>query len=90
MLPGTGGPGRASGLLSEREREVYDLVCQGLPNRQIGAVLYISESTVKVHVHHIFDKLGVRSRTALAVQAALRRPDQATSATGTSESDATS
>jgi ATP/maltotriose-dependent transcriptional regulator MalT len=68
--------------LSPREREVYELLAQGLGNRQIAALLFIEESTVKVHVHHIYDKLGVRSRTALAVQAALKRSDQATSATG--------
>jgi len=39
-----------------------------------------------VHVHHIYDKLGTRSRTALAVQAALERADQATSAMGTDDS----
>jgi DNA-binding NarL/FixJ family response regulator len=70
--------------LSRREREVYELLCQGLPNHQIAKLLFISEATVKVHVHHIFDKLGVRSRTAVIVQAALRRSDQATSATGES------
>lgn len=43
---------------------------------QIAELLFISESTVKVHVHHIYDKLGVRSRTALAVQAMLERADQ--------------
>ncbi len=68
--------------LSPREREVYELLCQGLTNRQIAELLYIEESTVKVHAHHIYDKLGVRSRTALAVQAALQRSNQATSATG--------
>jgi len=66
--------------LSVREREVYELVTQGLTNLQIGQRLFISEGTVKVHVHHIYDKLGVRSRTALAVQAALERSGQATSA----------
>jgi len=70
--------------LSRREREVYDLLRQGLSNRQIAEVLFISESTVKLHAHHIYDKVGVRSRTALAVQAALERANQATSATGTS------
>jgi len=70
--------------LSRREREVYDLLSQGLSNRQIAEVLFISESTVKLHAHHIYDKVGVRSRTALAIQAALERADQATSATGTS------
>jgi DNA-binding NarL/FixJ family response regulator len=67
-------------LLSRREQEVYGLLCQGFTNRQIAELLFISESTVKVHVHHIYDKLGVRSRTALAVQAALERSDHATSA----------
>jgi len=70
--------------LSRREREVYDLLRQCLSNRQIAEALFISESTVKLHAHHIYDKVGVRSRTALAVQAALERANQATSATGTS------
>jgi DNA-binding NarL/FixJ family response regulator len=74
--------------LSPREREVYELLCQGLQNGQIAQVLFISEATVKVHVQHIFDKLGVRSRTALAVHAALRRSDQATATRGASTSEA--
>jgi len=76
--------------LSPREREVFDLLRQGLSNRQIAELLFISEATVKVHAHHIYDKLGTRSRTALAVQAALERSDQATSAAGASESNADS
>ena len=64
--------------LSVREREVYDLLCQGLPNREIARRLFISIETVKVHARHVYDKLGIRSRTALALQAASRRP-QATS-----------
>ena len=44
-------------------------------------MLYIEESTVKVHAHHIYDKLGVRSRLALRLQAKLERTGQATSAT---------
>jgi ATP/maltotriose-dependent transcriptional regulator MalT len=59
--------------LSSREREVYALLCEGLSNAEIGRRLFIAESTVKVHVHHVFDKLGVRSRTALALSHA-RRP----------------
>ena len=66
--------------LSRREREVYELLCQSFTNRQIAELLFISESTVKVHVHHIYDKLGTRSRTALTVQAMLERQDHATSA----------
>ena len=67
-------------LLSPREREVFELLSSGYSNRQIAALLFIEESTVKVHAHHIYDKLGVRSRSALTVQAALKRGAQATSA----------
>jgi DNA-binding NarL/FixJ family response regulator len=63
--------------LSTREREVYDLVCAGLSNREIAVKLFITESTVKVHVHHVFDKLGIRSRTALALNAVQERRRQA-------------
>jgi DNA-binding NarL/FixJ family response regulator len=59
--------------LSPREREVYDLLCEGLENLEIAKRLFISHSTVKVHVHHVFDKLGIRSRTAVALNAANRR-----------------
>jgi DNA-binding NarL/FixJ family response regulator len=59
--------------LSVREKEVYDLLCEGLPNREIARRLFISLETVKVHVRHVYDKLGIRSRTALALQAASRR-----------------
>jgi DNA-binding NarL/FixJ family response regulator len=62
-------------LLSKREFQVYELLCAGLTNRQIGECLFISEETVKAHAHHIFDKLGVRSRYALAIDAARRRAD---------------
>jgi DNA-binding NarL/FixJ family response regulator len=65
-------------LLSPRELEVYELLCGGLTNRQIAKTLFIEESTARVHTHHVFDKLGVRSRQALAVQALLRRSDQST------------
>jgi DNA-binding NarL/FixJ family response regulator len=85
-----GHPTTASGdrreLLSPREREVYDLLVQGLKNREIARLLFIEESTVKVHAHHIYDKLGIRSRTALTIYAMLERADQATSATDSSRS----
>jgi DNA-binding CsgD family transcriptional regulator len=71
----------SSTSLSKREREIHDLMCSGLKYRQIAECLFISEATVKVHVQHIFDKLGVRSRTALAVNAALHRSGQAAGAT---------
>jgi ATP/maltotriose-dependent transcriptional regulator MalT len=73
-------------LLSPRERDVYELLLTGLTSQQIAKILFIEPSTVKVHTHHIYDKLGVRSRRALAVQAALLRGAQATSATGSASS----
>jgi DNA-binding NarL/FixJ family response regulator len=61
---------RANTGLSPRESEVLDLVAQGLSNRAIAQRLFISEVTVKVHVRHIFEKLGVRTRTQAALWAA--------------------
>jgi DNA-binding NarL/FixJ family response regulator len=49
--------------LSQRERQVYALMCEGLTNKEIGSSLFIAEATVKVHVRHILQKLNVRSRT---------------------------
>ncbi|HEU0337001.1 MAG TPA: LuxR C-terminal-related transcriptional regulator [Gaiellaceae bacterium] len=67
--------------LSKREREIYDLLCQGLSNKQIAGCLFISEATVKAHAHHVYDKLGIRSRKALALEAARRRSRYAAPAT---------
>ena len=52
--------------LSARERDVYELMIQGRTNRAIAKTLFISESTTKVHVRHIFEKLGVRTRAEAA------------------------
>lgn len=49
-------------LLSPRELEVLGLIAQGRRNREIAEALFISESTTKVHVRHVLEKLGVRSR----------------------------
>jgi LuxR family maltose regulon positive regulatory protein len=55
-----------STALSPRENEVHELLAQGLTNEEIAKLLYISLSTTKVHVKHIYDKLGVRSRLEAA------------------------
>ena len=56
-------------LLSDREMEVVQLVAQGFHNKEIGKKLFISEQTVKNHLHNIFDKLGVSDRLELALYA---------------------
>ena len=58
--------------LSTREIEVLELVARGTSNKQIAKQLWVSETTVKSHMLHIFDKLGVADRTA-AVTEALKR-----------------
>jgi DNA-binding CsgD family transcriptional regulator len=57
--------------LTERERDVLELVAQGLTNREVAARLFISSGTVRTHLEHVYEKLGVRSRAG-AVAAAFR------------------
>jgi DNA-binding NarL/FixJ family response regulator len=54
-----------AGLLTSREIEIVRMVADGLRNREIGDRLYINEGTVKVHLHHIYEKLKVNSRLQL-------------------------
>lgn len=56
--------------LTQRERKLVMLVARGMRNREIAAELGITEGTVKVYLHAIFDKLGVANRTELAIRAA--------------------
>lgn len=63
---------RGESVLSPRELEVLGCVANGLSNPDIGRTLFIGEATVKTHVMRIFDKLGVRDRTA-AVTTAIAR-----------------
>jgi two-component system, NarL family, response regulator len=58
--------------LTTREIEVLQLISQGLRNKEVGAMLGITEGTVQIHVKNIFAKLGVNDRTG-AVQVAVRR-----------------
>jgi DNA-binding NarL/FixJ family response regulator len=60
---------RPKSLLSAREREIVGLVCQGYRNKEIAEKMFISEQTVKNHLHNIFDKLGVSDRLELALYA---------------------
>lgn len=55
--------------LTPRELEVLQLVAGGSSNREIGRILMLSEATVKSHLVHIYDKLGVRSRTSAVASA---------------------
>ncbi len=59
--------------LSPRETEIVGLLAEGLINRQIAARLFISEATVKTHLVHIYDKLGVDSRAGAVAVATERR-----------------
>src|SRR5579864_6345640 len=53
--------------LSQREREIVALVAQGFKNKEMAEKMFISEQTVKNHLHNIFDKLGVSDRLELAL-----------------------
>ncbi len=55
--------------LTEREREVLELITQGMANKQIARALNISDSTVKAHVGSIFQRIGVADRTSAAIWA---------------------
>jgi DNA-binding NarL/FixJ family response regulator len=59
--------------LTAREHEIALLVCDGLSNRQLGRQLNLAEGTVKVHLHKIYRKLGVRNRAALSALAMASR-----------------
>ena len=65
----TGGKTRERSPLSQREREIVQLVAQGFKNKEMAEKMFISEQTVKNHLHNIFDKLGVSDRLELALYA---------------------
>jgi two-component system, NarL family, nitrate/nitrite response regulator NarL len=67
------GQRREKTLLTDREREIVQHVAQGFRNKEIGQKLFISEQTVKNHLHNIFDKLGLSDRLELALYAVHHR-----------------
>jgi DNA-binding NarL/FixJ family response regulator len=62
-------PAKRGDDLTQRELDVVRLVAEGKTNAEIGQSLFVSVGTVKVHVEHIIDKLGVSDRTQAAVRA---------------------
>ncbi len=67
--PAAHGASAGLGRLSRREREILPLLCDGASNAQIAWRLQISEKTVRNHVSHLYEKLGVRSRAEAIVYA---------------------
>jgi DNA-binding NarL/FixJ family response regulator len=60
----------ADDRLTQRQREIVACVARGLSNKQIGRQLGISPTTVKTHLHNIFERIGIGGRTLLALRAA--------------------
>jgi RNA polymerase sigma factor (sigma-70 family) len=56
-------------VLTDRERQIMHLVSEGLSNKEIGRRLNIADGTIKVHLHHIYQKLEISNRTVLAALA---------------------
>ena len=56
-------------VLTDREHQIMCLVSEGLSNKEISRRLNISDGTIKVHLHHIFQKLEISNRTVLAALA---------------------
>ena len=69
LLAKAGAPNQAR--LTRREREVLRCIAQGFSNQGIADELVISLSTAKVHVHHVLEKLGVKTRSAAAARGAI-------------------
>jgi DNA-binding CsgD family transcriptional regulator len=63
--------------VTPREREVLELVAEGLSSREIAGRLWVTEETVKTHIRRLHDRLGARTRAhavAIAFRAGILRP----------------
>src|SRR6266545_921366 len=69
-----GRPRQMTSTLTLREADIAELVSRGLTNKQIARELRLSEGTVKMHLHHVYDKLHLGGRTQLALSMAVVRP----------------
>ena len=56
--------GHSEQALTVREQEIIALVCRGLSNKEVGMRLKIAEGTVKIHLYHIYKKVGVPRKAA--------------------------
>lgn len=72
MLHREAGMRRLATILTARETEVMRCVASGLSNQQIGEELIVREGTVKIHVHNIYRKLGIKNRVDLTLYAQKR------------------
>ncbi|GGE90006.1 response regulator [Mycetocola zhadangensis] len=61
------------GALTDREREVLQLVANGSSNREVASALFIGEASIKTHLQHIYDKFGVRDRASAVAEGYRRR-----------------
>ena len=73
MLQREAGTRELSGLVTPRELEIVRMVALGLRNKDIGEKLFISEGTVRIHLHNIYQKLDVKGRMELSVLAREKR-----------------
>jgi DNA-binding NarL/FixJ family response regulator len=71
---GGGRPEKMLERLTDRERQIVRLVSEGMSNKEIARRLNVTQGTVKVHLHNIFQKLEITNRTVLATLALLQRP----------------
>jgi DNA-binding NarL/FixJ family response regulator len=67
MTPGATASQQCDAVLTPRQRDVFQLIVQGMSNKEIARNLQLAEGTVKIHIKALFAKLGVRRRAAVAV-----------------------